>query len=127
MAEDNKKKILVVEDDKFLRSLTVKRLSEENYEVITAVDGNSGLSTAVDEKPDLVLLDLLLPGMSGFEVLEKMKADDQAKDIPVVVFSNLGQREDIEKAKTLGANDYLIKANFTLDDVVEKVDNYLNK
>ncbi|MFW5853013.1 MAG: response regulator [Patescibacteria group bacterium] len=127
MAEDNKKKILVVEDDEFLRSLTVKRLSEENYEVITAVDGNSGLSTAVDEKPDLVLLDLLLPGMSGFEVLEKMKADDQAKDIPVVVFSNLGQREDIEKAKTLGANDYLIKANFTLDDVVEKVDNYLNK
>jgi len=116
------KKVLIVEDDEFLRSLTVKRLEKENYQIIIAADGEQALKMIDSDTPDLILLDLLLPGVDGFEVLEKMK-----KSIPVVVFSNLGQREDIEKAKKLGADDFLIKANFTLDDVVAKVSEHLSK
>ena len=121
------KKVLIVEDDEFLRSLTAKRLEKEGYEVAVAVDGETAVGTIQEEKPNLILLDLLLPGLNGFQVLEKIKALDDLKDIPVVVFSNLGQREDIEKAKSLGANDFLIKANFTLDDVTAKVNEYLKK
>lgn len=125
MASD-KKKIMIVEDDEFLRSLTAKRLENENYKVVMAVDGESAIKTIGEEEPDLILLDLLLPGTNGFQVLEKIKGDDgKAKKTPVIVFSNLGQQEDIKKAKGLGANDFLIKANFTLDDVVGKVQEYL--
>ena len=122
MSESAAKKILIVEDDEFLRSLTAKRLEKESYTVVIAADGEQALTALGTEKPDLVLLDLLLPGVNGFEVLEKMD-----KKMPVVVFSNLGQKEDIEKAKGLGADDFLIKANFTLDDVVAKVNDYLKK
>jgi DNA-binding response OmpR family regulator len=120
MSEGTAKKILIVEDDEFLRSLTAKRLEKEGYQVAIAADGEQALSILPTEKPALVLLDLLLPNVNGFEVLEKME-----KSMPVVVFSNLGQKEDIEKAKGLGANDFLIKANFTLDDVVAKVNSYI--
>ncbi len=119
------KKILIVEDDEFLRSLTVKRLESDGYAVSVAVDGESAVAAVSDEKPDLILLDLLLPGLNGFQVLEKIKGVDELKNIPVIVFSNLGQKEDIEKAKELGADDFLIKANFTLDDVIEKVHSYI--
>lgn len=121
------KKVLIVEDDEFLRSLTAKRLEKEGYQVAVAVDGETAVGTIQAEKPDLILLDLLLPGLNGFQVLEKIKEIDDLKKIPVVVFSNLGQREDIAKAKSLGANDFLIKANFTLDDVTAKVNEYLKK
>ena len=115
------KKILIVEDDNFLRSLTAKRLEKEGYTVAVAVDGESALVTAQDEQPDLILLDLLLPGLDGFGVLGKLKAHNDLKKVPVIVFSNLGQKEDIEKAKLLGADQFLIKANFTLDDVMDKI------
>lgn len=115
------KKILIVEDDNFLRSLTAKRLEKEGYAVAVAVDGESALVTAKDEQPDLILLDLLLPGLDGFGVLGKLKANADLKKVPVIVFSNLGQKEDIEKAKLLGAEQFLIKANFTLDDVMDKI------
>src|SRR3989338_8314834 len=105
---ESKKKVLIVEDDEFLRSLTAKRLEKEGYEVVVAVDGESALVTAMDEKPDLILLDLLLPGLDGFEVLGKFKANVNLKKVPIIVFSNLGQKEDIEKAKLLGADQYLI-------------------
>ena len=121
------KKIFIVEDDEFLRSLTVKRLEKENYNIAVAADGEQALKHLGTDSPDLVLLDLLLPGVDGFQVLEKMQGDANLSKIPVVVFSNLGQREDIEKAKGLGASDFLIKANFTLDDVVAKVNSYMNK
>jgi CheY-like chemotaxis protein len=78
-----------------------------------------------EEVPDIILLDLLLPGLSGYEVLEKLRANNDTKTTPVIVFSNLGQKEDVEKAKGLGANDFLIKANFSLDDVVAKIQEYL--
>lgn len=115
------KKVLIVEDDEFLRSLNAKRLETEGFKVVVAVDGQSALDLIPKEMPDLIFLDLLLPGVDGYEVLKRIKADDKTKAIPVIVFSNLGQKEDIEKARNLGAQDFLIKANFTLDDVVVKI------
>lgn len=127
MEDNSKKTILIVEDDEFLRSLTAKRLEKEAYKVEAAVDGENGITMMESKKPDLILLDLLLPGLDGFEVLKRAKSNDATKHIPVIIFSNLGQKEDIEKAKTLGANDFLIKANFTLDDVVTKIHSLLDK
>ena len=118
-------KILIIEDDEFLRALTAKRLEKENYQVAVAVDGETALATVQTEKPDLILLDLLLPGLDGFAVLEKIKADSVLKKIPVIVFSNLGSKQDVERATGLGAADYLIKSNFTLDDVVAKIKDQL--
>jgi CheY-like chemotaxis protein len=115
------KKVLIVEDDEFLRSLNAKRLETEGFKVSVAVDGQNAIDLIPKEMPNLIFLDLLLPGIDGFEVLKKIKADPATKDIPVIVFSNLGQKEDIEKARGLGAIDFLVKANFTLDDVVTKI------
>ena len=122
MENDSKKKtILIVEDDEFLRSLTAKRLEKENYHIEVAIDGENAISVMETTRPDLILLDLLLPGKDGFEVLKKIRSTETTKAIPVIIFSNLGQKEDIEKAKALGVDDFLIKANFTLDDVVGKI------
>jgi CheY-like chemotaxis protein len=123
---DGKKKILMVEDDEFLRSIAIKRLEKEDYEVLVSADGSDAVKLVQEEKPDLVLLDLLLPGISGFDILEKVKADEATKATPVIVFSNLGQQADIDRAKNLGASDFLIKANFTLDFLIEKLKGYLN-
>jgi len=114
-------KILVIEDDKFLRDLLYKKLAEENFSVATALDGEEGLKKIQEENPNLVLLDLILPGINGFEVLKKAKENPATKDIPVIVLSNLGQKEDVERAMKLGAQDYLIKAHFTLEEIVEKI------
>ncbi len=123
---DNKKKVFIVEDDEFLRSLNAKKLEDAGYAVSVAVDGVSAIQMIPNEKPDLIFLDLLLPGdKDGFDVLQEVKANAETKDIPVIVFSNLGQAEDIEKAKNLGAKDFLVKANFTLDDVVAKIQEIL--
>ena len=119
--DSSQKTILIVEDDEFLRSLTAKRLEKENYHIEVAVDGENAISTVEGIKPDLILLDLLLPGKDGFEVLKKIRSTEVTKGIPVIIFSNLGQKEDIEKDKALGVDDFLIKANFTLDDVVGKI------
>lgn len=119
------KKVFIVEDDEFLRSLTVKRLEKEGYEVAVSPDGEGAMDGILKEKPDIILLDLLLPGLNGYEVLQKIRDNGETKSMPVIVFSNLGQREDIEKAKAIGVSDFLIKANFTLDDVVIKVSSLL--
>ena len=124
-AEAKKHKVLIIEDDEFLRSLTAKRLEKEGYAVEVGVDGESGVAVAESKKPDLILLDLLLPGLDGFEVLKRVRSNEALKETPVIIFSNLGQKEDIERAKGLGANDFLIKANFTLDDVVGKIKSFL--
>lgn len=115
------KKILVVEDDKFLRELITKKISKDGFEVIGAVDGEDGIKKIKEEKPDLILLDLILPGIDGFEVLSQMKEDLEIKAIPVIILSNLGQKEDVEKGIKLGAKDYLIKAHFTPGEIIEKV------
>ncbi|MBP9856099.1 MAG: response regulator [Candidatus Pacebacteria bacterium] len=115
------KKILIVEDDEFLRSLAAKRLAKDGFKVKDAVDGDAGLKAIESEKFDLILLDLLLPGTDGFTVLEKGREMPNGKTVPIIVFSNLGEKKDIERAKKLGANDFLVKANFTLDDIVSKI------
>jgi CheY-like chemotaxis protein len=115
------KKILLIEDDKFLRELMVKKLLTMDYDVTSAVDGESGLSMIKEVKPDVVLLDLILPGINGFEVLEKAKQDPEIADIPVIILSNLGQKEDIERGQKLGAADFMIKAHFTPQEVVNKI------
>ncbi|MDP2930741.1 MAG: response regulator [bacterium] len=120
-------KILIVEDDRFLRELIGKKLDVEGYQVCEAIDGEQGVRAAKSEKPDLVLLDLILPGIDGFEVLSRIKQDIETKQIPVIILSNLGQKEDIEKGFNLGAADYLIKAHFTPKEVAEKVITILSK
>ena len=121
MDTNSQRTILIVEDDEFLRSLAAKRLEKEGYHIAVAVDGESALNVAVETRPALILLDLLLPGLDGFEVLKQVRANEVVGKVPVIVFSNLGQRQDIEKAKELGADDFLIKANFTLDDLAERI------
>lgn len=114
-------KILVVEDDKFLRELISQKLSREGYTVIEAVDGEKGIESIKENVPGLVLLDLILPGIDGFEVLAKMKADPNLANIPVIILSNLGQKDDIEKGMEMGATDYLIKAHFTPGEIIQKI------
>jgi len=115
------KKILIIEDDKFLRELIVKKLQKEGYDICEAVDGEEGIKKVKEEKPDLVLLDLILPGIDGFEVLSRTKEDPALSQIPVIILSNLGQKEDVERGLGLGANDYLIKAHFTPGEIIEKI------
>ena len=113
--------ILIIEDDKFLRELIARKLVSEKFEVVTAVDGETGLKKAKQTKPDLILLDLILPGIDGFEVLAKLKADKDLSDAPVIILSNLGQQEDVDKGLEIGAVDYLIKAHFTPNEIVDKI------
>lgn len=115
------KTILIVEDDKFLRELIAQKLIKEGYQIIEAVDGEEGVKKIKEGKPDLVLLDLILPGIDGFEVLAKTKEDPSVAQIPVIILSNLGQKEDVEKGLKLGAIDYLIKAHFTPGEIIEKI------
>jgi len=114
-------KILIIEDDKFLRELIIQKLGKEGFEVAEAPEGEDGLVKMKEEKPDLVLLDLILPGIDGFEVLHRAKEDSELKDVPVIILSNLGQKDDVQKGVDLGAADYLIKAHFTPGEIVEKV------
>ncbi|MBI2096353.1 MAG: response regulator [Candidatus Taylorbacteria bacterium] len=115
------KKIMWIEDDKFLSDLIAKRLSSENATLIHAADGESAVSLVDKSLPDIIILDILLPGMNGFEVLEKIRKNDRTKNIPVIILSNLGQKSDIEKGRELGAKKFLIKATVTLDEIVDEL------
>ncbi len=114
-------KILVVEDDKFLRELICRKLIKEGYDVHEAIDGEDGLKKAKEVIPDLVLLDLILPGIDGFEVLARIKENPKTSILPIVILSNLGQKDEVEKGLKLGAIDFLIKAHFTPEEIVEKI------
>lgn len=113
--------ILLVEDDEFLRQLVAQKLLQDGYEVAAAVDANEAFENLAKKKFDLILLDLILPGVNGYEILSKLKTAPSTKDIPVMILSNLGQREDIDKALAAGAEDFLIKANYTPGEIVEKI------
>lgn len=113
--------VLIVEDDRFLRDLLQQKLTKEGFNTIAAVDGEEGLRMAKEKTPQLILLDLILPGVDGFEVLHKMKSDDTLRAIPVIVLSNLGQKEDMERAMSAGADDFMVKAHFTPTEIVSKV------
>ncbi len=122
--EDNPQKevfVLVVEDDKFLRELLVRKLASAGFDVQNAIEGTAAFAILEKRKPSIILLDLILPEMDGFEILTRIKADPKNADIPVIILSNLGQKEDTDKALKLGAIDFMVKANFTLDEIVTKV------
>jgi DNA-binding response OmpR family regulator len=124
MAKNIKKTVLIAEDDEVLLRTLYLALHEEEYTIASASDGETALKMTERLKPDLVLLDLLMPKMSGFDYLRSVKANVALKNIPVIVLSNLGDRDDIEKAKTLGARDYFVKANTdlaTLADQIKKI------
>ncbi len=114
-------KILIIEDDRFLSLILKGRLEKEGFSVYQAFDGEEGLLMLRDIQPDLVLLDLILPKLSGFEVLEAVASDPQLSHIPIVVASNLGQESDMEKAKNLGAIDYYVKVKTSIDELTEIV------
>lgn len=113
--------ILVIEDDKFLRELLVRKLASEGFDVENAIEAEAAFRILAERKPKLILCDLILPGIDGFEILARIKADPKTADVPVVILSNLGQKEDLDKAMSLGAKDFMVKANFTLDEIVTKV------
>lgn len=115
------KKVLVVEDDQFLANAYKLKLSKSGYEASVASDGAEALELMKKDKPDIILLDLIMPNMDGFSCLEAMKADGDLKTIPVVIASNLDQTEDIERAKSMGAVDFIIKSNVSIAEIVDKV------
>jgi len=116
-------KIMLIEDDEILRDLCVTKLKKENYEVVTAIDGQTGLQKIEEEKPMIVLLDIILPGMDGFEILRKIRASGNpiVAKTPVILLTNLGQENDIKKGETLGAQDYIVKANSTTEEIIDKI------
>lgn len=114
-------KILVVEDDKFLRELLVTKIKKEGYTVLEAVTGEEGVEKIENERPHLVMLDLVLPGIGGFDVLSKVKGNTTTSDIPVIILSNLGSREDIDKAMALGAREFMVKAHHSPQEIVEHI------
>lgn len=121
------KKILIVEDDTFISRLYFAKLQSIGHDVKIAETGKDGLREIQDWRPDLILLDLILPIIDGFELLKRIKADNNLKNIPVIILSNLDQRQSIEQCLKLGADDYMIKANFTPSDVVKKVEKCLQE
>ena len=114
-------KILFIEDESALQKSFNAVLTREGYNVLSALDGEIGIRLAKSEKPALILLDLILPKINGFEVLLELKKDSETKDIPVIILTNLERMKDIEKALESGASTYLVKADYTLDEVVKKV------
>lgn len=119
-------KIFIVEDDKFLGGLVSKKLADEGCSVRHVESGELAQAAIEEEIPDLIFLDLLLPVMSGFDVLAGLKESDKTKNIPVVVLSNLGEREDIKKGFDLGATSFLIKASVTLDSIIGEASKILH-
>lgn len=118
---DNPRLVLIIEDDDFLRGLTVSKLEKEGFRVDIAVDGEEGLEKVMELKPDLILLDLMLPKLDGFSLMEKLREDGVLDQQKIIIFSNLGSEEDIRRGKEFGVEDYLVKSSFTLDELVEKI------
>lgn len=114
-------KILVVEDDKFLQKILVTKFVKEGFDVRAASDGEEAMQALLAATPDIVLLDLILPKMSGFDVLTEVKTSPKLKHLPVVILSNLGQEEDIIRAREIGATEFLVKADHSISEVVQRV------
>lgn len=121
-----KKTILLVEDDPFLSDIYSTKLERVGYDVENAWDGQAVFKVLQQVTPDLILLDVVLPKMDGFEVLTKLKSDPETAKIPVIMLTNLGQKEDIERGFNLGAVDYLIKANFIPSEIIDKIQLFLS-
>ena len=119
------KKILFIEDEESLQRAMGSMLEQKKLEILKALNGEDGLNIAKKETPDLILLDLILPKKNGFEVLGELKKDPGTKDIPIIVLTNLEGSTDIERALALGATTYLVKANYTLEDIMAKIESVL--
>lgn len=126
-AQESAGKVLLIEDDLPMVKMYSTKLRKENFEVEVACDGEEGLKRAKEWSPDLVVLDLMIPKIGGMELLEQLRADSKTKNLPVIILSNLSQEQDIERSKQLGVKEFLIKANFTPSQVVEKIKGYLRK
>lgn len=123
----DKKHVLLVEDDGFLASIYAQKLELEGFEVSLATNGEDGLRLAAKVSPDIILLDLIMPKLDGFQVLEQLKKDSETKAIPVLILSNLGQKEDVERCIALGAAGYMIKAHTLPHETIDKVKAILAK
>ncbi len=115
----------MVEDDLFLRKVYRDKFEQEGFIFIEATNGTEGINKVLSEKPDLILLDLVLPKKNGFDVLEQIKNSPETKEIPVIILTNLGQEADIQNGMDLGASDYLVKTDINLSEVVERVKKFL--
>lgn len=120
----NKQKIIIIEDDEILSKVLCAELTDAGFKVLPAFDGEAGLKLVRSEKPDLVLLDLILPKKHGLEVLEEIKKAPDMRDIPVIILTLLGEDETIKRGLRLGAEDYLVKSNHALAEIIEKVKNF---
>jgi len=121
LPNQNKKLVLLVEDDPFLSNILMMKLQKEGLNVVHAVDGDDALTKLNEGDYEMVLLDLILPKKNGFEVLETMRQDTRFENTPVIIVSNLGQDSDMEKARSLGVIDYIVKERLSIDDLVNKV------
>lgn len=121
------KKILLVEDEEIMIDLLQKKLTKEGYEVSVARDGEEGLKVMKEVKPNLILLDIVMPKMGGFEVMEEMVKNEELKKIPVIIISNSGQPVELDRAQKLGAKDWLIKTEFEPQEVIDKVVKQIGK
>lgn len=122
---DKKKTILIAEDDLLYASVYLNKLTKEGYEVVVVSNGADAVKKAVEIKPNLILMDLIMPEMDGFTALKRIKSNPVTKDLRVVVMSNLGQDSDIQKAKDLGAEEYFVKANISIQELVERIRQYV--
>lgn len=124
-SEKHSNQILLVEDEPLLSTLLKQRLEKEGYQVVGVTDGEEALSAIRRETPRLILLDIILPKMSGFEFMERVNDDPQIPAIPIVITSNLGQETDIERGRKLGAVGYFVKARVSIEDLIEQIKEYL--
>jgi two-component system, chemotaxis family, response regulator WspR len=118
----DKKRILIVEDDSFVAEVYFAKLTEMGYEAILAQNGEEGLENLKKDKIDLILLDILMPIMNGMEMLEEIKKNEDWKNIPVILLTNVGEKESIQKVREMGVKNYLIKSHFTPAEVIEKIE-----
>ena len=123
----DKKRILIVEDDNFVAEVYLAKLSEMGYETALAQNGEEGLAELKKEKVDLILLDILMPIMNGIEMLEEVKKNEEWKNIPVILLTNIGEKESIQKVREMGVKNYLIKSHFTPAEVIEKVESVFSE
>lgn len=119
------KKVLIIEDDEHISKVYELKLVKEGIEIAVARDGEEGIAKIISEKPDLVMLDLMIPRKDGFAVLDEVRANPAVKDIPILVLSNLGQKTDRDKALALGAKEYVVKVDLSIQEVIDKVKGYL--
>jgi DNA-binding response OmpR family regulator len=118
---DKKIKVLVVEDEEILLTALSEELRQEGFDVVTAADGVAGVDQASAEKPDLILLDLMMPKLDGLGALKQLKDKPETKDVPVMILTNLSDYEKVSDALSLGATDYLVKANYRLEELISKI------